>query len=896
MKMKTIICCFQILSIIGTNVYGQVSMVKDIFPGSSSSSPDEMVEIDGTIYFAAKDELQGHELWKTDGTEGNTVLVKDINPGLSGSFPTELTAVNGSLLFVAYGAGGAEIWKSDGTDAGTQQVKDIYPGTESTYGPPDELTNVDGILFFRADDDVNGRELWSSDGTEAGTNMVFNLANPLEDPFENFALHPRNLININGTLFFTGQGYQYGRELWKSDGTENGTLQVKDIAPSIGVSSEPTELIDINGTLFFVADDGTHGEELWKSDGTDGGTVMVKDIHPNLSLNTSKPENLTNVGGILYFTALSGAELWKSDGTPEGTEMIINNNPQELINVDGTLFYSRANQLWKSDGNQEGTMQITETVDVDKLLHALENVLYFSGQSTVNPSQSGLWQSDGTFEGTYLIAPINPGNSSSQFENIGPVLYFQASETTHGAELWKYQIASPCNNPEPSFSVATTCMGQSITFTDNSNNVEPDANYLWDFGDDNMSNNSGNVIHTYEVDGAYNVSLTITQGTCAATFTQMIDIHPLPELTLDVSQEISSPDASDGAIDLTVSGGNPPFTYEWSNGVTTEDISGIPAGDYSVAVTDANGCTVTDEITLNDALDPNSCFAAMVVEFNQGKKKNRRIISDQRSNAEMAINAPQENDTYNFVTLGFGGSITLKLGNDLYDDGTYEPDFIIVETSFGRADQMCYSDGTRSYPEMAFVEVSEDNQTWYSLPNAYCRTSFVDISPAVENGLSFVRYLRITDASNKSWFGGNADGYDVDGIITCHSEVLAAFDRLTNARTVANGKTAGDDSKLFDPLFFNNAPNEEAEMVIKVYPNPVGNQILKLEYLSENKGEGTLKFVDQVGHVLIEKPVNHLPGLTRLDIDVTELPKGYYILMLNSNRSENTVRKIIKDE
>ena len=93
--------------------------------------------------------------------------------------------------------------------------------------------------------------------------------------------------------------------------------------------------------------------------------------------------------------------------------------------------------------------------------------------------------------------------------------------------------------------------------------------------------------------GRYSVTIT-DKKLCTITQDFIIN-EPLPlELKADVSNPLSCNNANTGAINLVVTGGTPPYTYDWSNGAKTEDLINLPPDNYIVNVTDANGCKATN--------------------------------------------------------------------------------------------------------------------------------------------------------------------------------------------------------------------------------------------------------------------------------------------------------------
>ncbi len=255
--------------------------------------------------FVNGDATHGYELWKSDGSVAGTSLVKDIFPGIGDAAPGGLFVYKNEVYFGAYDGTDHAFWKSDGTEAGTVELKNIDPWWgNNARSTAFYFCISNNILYFSAlqYSDGKGTELWKTDGTAAGTQFVKDV-NPTNS---DVVVGPYNLTDVDGTLFFTADDGEHGNELWKSNGTETGTQLVKDIT----TGPDPSNIFNLAsyaGKLYFI-----NNYVLWSSDGTADGTVAVDD--PVIS--DVQVFNIVAAGDKLFAAGSThqyGAELYEGE-------------------------------------------------------------------------------------------------------------------------------------------------------------------------------------------------------------------------------------------------------------------------------------------------------------------------------------------------------------------------------------------------------------------------------------------------------------------------------------------------------------------------------------------------------------------------------------------------------
>ncbi|MEC8171508.1 MAG: hypothetical protein VX057_04200, partial [Candidatus Thermoplasmatota archaeon] len=350
------------------------TIVTEVIPKISSCPLDNpgaelLIGIDDGSGIGEPDDgrLRGQEvLTRFGGCPGNQGMVADLDAG-SESTVSNIASMGGNLYFVADdGVHGRELWKSDGTVGGTEMLKDVCEDCpfflESDIG---QIFASDTKIFFVATTMDEGRELWVSDGTEQGTNMVIDL------------------FQIPNQYYDVTISY---------DGPEIFFAITKDQNPSFA------DFVVFSAFKGSAPQNTVLGEELWISDGTASGTYMISDVNPQtISIQTDtgpiccydsvggKPMEPVMMGDEIFFTAENkvanlGRELYKTN----------------LITSESTIV--RDIRFGELSSGVTG-------------LRVFDNRVYFSADSGNTGAE--LWATNGSFNGTVLVADIATEGSSS---------------------------------------------------------------------------------------------------------------------------------------------------------------------------------------------------------------------------------------------------------------------------------------------------------------------------------------------------------------------------------------------------------------------------------------------------------------------------------------------------
>lgn len=388
---------------------------------------------------------------------------KVYTPKLASTFLNEMMNIYYSIGYNGkyYLASKNYLWVSDGTASGTQKLYTFPPNPSSLSDNICWFGEMNGKLFMVAKQaDSLGWELWVTDGTTSGTHIVKDI-NPFSTYFDG-VYNGQIPVIMNNHLYFYASDGTHGIELWQSDGTEAGTNMVIDLnttAPNEGIiknynlgGSPALTITAVPGKVFFSANDGISGPALWVTDGTAQGTTQVKTF-----TNSAGPQCLMPLGNRVVFELddYPNAGLYISDGTTAGTNLLRNDVTVHTIGktINNTLFFygdsSTVPGLCFTDGTPAGTYWTNKILPYDGFLMlnpiaVYKDKFYFAG-TLQGANNFELCTSDGTINGTTLFKDLLPGMKGAnpyssepiQLNVFGDKLYMRADDTGRTSVIWQ---------------------------------------------------------------------------------------------------------------------------------------------------------------------------------------------------------------------------------------------------------------------------------------------------------------------------------------------------------------------------------------------------------------------------------------------------------------------------